>query len=117
MASDLEWGMVGRGFVSWRACPWVEDGVMCWKEGTERPGCLDGGGSIGCWLEILAGAGATIPRGLDFILGHWGTVGVSLGERDGVRCVFWEACPSLGEAGWEMVCQEAGDCSKNPGER
>ena len=50
---------------------------------------------MGCWQEKLAGARSAIPKDLDFIPGQWGTVEVSLGEKDGVRCVFWEACPSL----------------------
>ena len=54
---------------------------------------------MGCWQEKLEGARSAIPKDLDFIPGQWGTVEVSLGEKDGIRCVFWEACPSLGEVG------------------
>lgn len=76
---------------------------------------------MGCWLEMLAGARSAIPRGLTFIPGQWGTVDSSLGERDGGRCVFWEACLSFGRLDQRGCVRrlrgQGRDCSKNPGER
>lgn len=84
-----------RGFSFLESLQWEKVGVMDRKEGTERPGCRRDSG-------ILAGDvdGGQVNHSQRFGLyartvSGVGVMDVILREGDGVRCVFWEACPPL----------------------